>query len=106
MVCDLADLDSVRAFAASMNFGRIDALMLNAGLALNAAEKEPSYTKQGFELTFGTNHLGHFLLYQLLIDSVATPGRVVVTGSAAHDPESGGGKLGSKATLGDLSGLA
>jgi hypothetical protein len=57
----------------------------------------------------GTNHLGHFLLANLLKEnlakSTAPPGRLVVTGSPVHDPKSGGGDVGSTATLGDLAGL-
>lgn len=66
----------------------------------------------------GTNHLGHFLLANLLIDDLAwtadakastaaaaPPPRLVVTASPVHDPLSGGGNVGSKASLGDLGGL-
>lgn len=102
-VCDLADLSSVREFAKQAK--GIDTLVLNAGLALNTAEKEARRTKDGFELTIGTNHLGHFLLYKLLEPDMRSSSRVVVTASPVHDPLSGGGKVGSAATLGDLSGL-
>ncbi|KAJ1454901.1 hypothetical protein M885DRAFT_484184 [Pelagophyceae sp. CCMP2097] len=103
-VCDLADLASVRAFAASVQ--KVDTLVLNAGLAPNAADKEPKRTKDGFELTIGTNHLGHFLLYSLLEKQLQAPGkRLVVTASPVHDPKSGGGSVGSTAALGDLRGL-
>lgn len=104
-VCDLADLSSVRAFAKEAT--GLDTLVLNAGLALNTAEKEPRRTKDGFELTIGTNHLGHFLLYKLLEPDMLKRSsfRLVVTASPVHDPLSGGGKVGSAATLGDLSGL-
>lgn len=115
MVCDLANLSSVRTFAAAFKASKrpLDSLCLNAGLALNTADKEASRTADGFELTVGTNHLGHFLLAQLLADELATAAkreggqpRLVVTASPVHDPTSGGGAVGSKATLGDLSGLA
>ncbi len=104
-VCDLADLSSVRSFAKTVS--NVDVLVLNAGLALNTKDKEPTRTKDGFELTIGTNHLGHFLLYNLLEDRLAksSNARLVVTASPVHDPLSGGGKVGSMATLGDLKGL-
>jgi len=106
-VCDLADLGSVRTFAKTVK--GVDALVLNAGLALNTKDAAPTRTADGFELTIGTNHLGHFLLYNLLEKTLASAGgapRLVVTASPVHDPLSGGGKVGSTATLGDLSGLA
>uniref|UniRef100_A0A0G4HPZ5 Uncharacterized protein n=1 Tax=Chromera velia CCMP2878 TaxID=1169474 RepID=A0A0G4HPZ5_9ALVE len=109
MVCDLADLTSVRKFAAELKNARtpLDTLCLNAGLAMNTADTAPQRTRDGFELTIGTNHLGHFLLANLLKDALAKAEkpRVVVTASPVHDPNSGGGNVGSKATLGDLSGL-
>ena len=64
-VCDLADLSSVRSFAKTVS--NVDVLVLNAGLALNTKDKEPTRTKDGFELTIGTNHLGHFLLYNFCL---------------------------------------
>ena len=63
-VCDLADLKSVKAFAASVK--DVDTLVLNAGLALSTKDTAAQRTKQGFELTIGTNHLGHMALYELL----------------------------------------
>lgn len=54
----------------------------------------------------GTNHLGHFLLTNLLVDSLAPGARVVITASEVHNPASPGGSVGPGATLGDLRGLA
>lgn len=107
--CDLASLDSVRAFAASMNDGRkVDTLVMNAGLAHGQGDKEPVRTKDGFEETVGVNHLGHFLLADLmspiLVKSSSKP-RIVSTASPVHDPKSGGGDVGSPASLGTLSGM-
>jgi NAD(P)-dependent dehydrogenase (short-subunit alcohol dehydrogenase family) len=81
---DLADLDSVRSFAAAFTakHNRLDLLVNNAGVMVPPESK----TKQGFELQFGVNHLGHFALTGLLLDLLrAAPGaRVVSVSSAAH----------------------
>ncbi len=144
--CDLADMRSIRQFATRMaKRGPIDTLVLNAGVAMNQADKAPRRTADGcarrlrcrnacssmkalarraarrrmtlrrrcsprrrFELTIGTNHLGHFLLANLLLTAVAaSPSpRIVVTASPVHDPASGGGDVGAPATLGALKGLS
>ncbi|WP_113705232.1 oxidoreductase [Nonomuraea lactucae] len=76
---DLADLDSVRGFAAGVD-GRIDVLMNNAGVMMPPR----TLTRQGFELQFGANHLGHFALTGLLLDRLAEDGRVVTVSSDLH----------------------
>jgi NAD(P)-dependent dehydrogenase (short-subunit alcohol dehydrogenase family) len=76
---DLASLDSVRAFAASWT-GPIDLLINNAGVMIPPLTR----TADGFELQFGTNHLGHFALTNLLLPHVAPAGRVVTVSSDAH----------------------
>jgi NAD(P)-dependent dehydrogenase (short-subunit alcohol dehydrogenase family) len=65
-------------------------------------------TADGFEETIGVNHLGHFLLAQLLLPTLSksTRARLVITASPVHDPSSGGGDVGAPASLGDLAGLA
>lgn len=84
MHLDLADLDSVHHFADSYRerWRTLDILINNAGVMVPPFRQ----TKDGFELQFGTNHLGHFALAGRLIDTIlATPGaRVVVVSSAAH----------------------
>ncbi|WP_188193866.1 oxidoreductase [Nonomuraea sp. SYSU D8015] len=77
---DLADLASVREFAAGVD--TVDLLINNAGV-LSGSRQE---TKDGFELQFGTNHLGHFALTGLLLPKLlARPGaRVVTVSSDAH----------------------
>jgi NAD(P)-dependent dehydrogenase (short-subunit alcohol dehydrogenase family) len=81
LTLDLADLDSVSACARSFMEGhdRLDLLIDNAGVMVPPLSR----TKQGFELQFGTNHLGHFALTGRLLPLVAkTPGsRVVVVSS-------------------------
>ncbi|MGP8303006.1 oxidoreductase [Streptomyces inhibens] len=74
---DLADLASVRAFAAAWQ-GTLDLLINNAGV-MNVPE---SRTKDGFERQFGTNHLGHFALTNLLLPHLTD--RVVTVASGAH----------------------
>ena len=80
---DLADLQSVRSCAAAF-LGRgepLHVLVNNAGVG-----GMRGLTKQGFELMFGVNHLGHFALTQLLLDRLASsaPSRVVTVASDAH----------------------
>lgn len=78
---DLADLDSVAAFAARQS-GRLDLLVNNAGLmAIDEAR-----TAQGVEMQFGVNHLGHFALTARLLPLLlATPGaRVATMSSMGH----------------------
>jgi len=80
---DLASFASVRAAAAAfLDFDLpLHVLLNNAGLA-----GQPGLTDDGFERTFGVNHLGHFLLTQLLLDRLRAsgPARVVQVASAAH----------------------
>ncbi len=80
---DLADLGSVRACAESFlaRGEPLDVLVNNAGVA-----GVRGLTRQGFELMFGVNHLGHFLLTQLLLDRLVSsaPARVVTVASDAH----------------------
>jgi NAD(P)-dependent dehydrogenase (short-subunit alcohol dehydrogenase family) len=81
---DLTSLDSVRAAADQLRAEHesIDLLINNAGVMMTPK----STTKDGFELQFGTNHLGHFALTNLLLDRVlATPGsRIVTVSSQGH----------------------
>ncbi len=74
---DLADLSSVREFAAGWH-GDLDLLINNAGV-MNTPEAR---TKDGFETQFGTNHLGHFALTNLLLPHITD--RVVTLSSTAH----------------------
>ena len=81
---DLTSLDSVRAAAAELRAGypRIDLLICNAGVMYPPKQT----TRNGFELQFGTNHLGHFALTGLLLDRMLpVPGsRVVMVSSVGH----------------------
>ncbi len=81
---DLASFDSIKncADAYRKQFGQLDILINNAGLITNNLQ----FTKEGFELQIGVNHLGHFLLTKSLIDlleKAKTP-RIVNVSSKAH----------------------
>ncbi len=84
MLCDLGDMRDIRRFTDEFKerYGRLDILVNNAGvITLDRRE-----TKDGFELQFGVNHLGHFLLTLRLIDIMPehSGARIVVVGSGAH----------------------
>jgi len=81
---DLTSLDSVRAAARQLasDYDRIDLLINNAGVMYTPK----SNTKDGFELQFGTNHLGHFAFTGLLLDRLlpVAGSRVVTVSSVGH----------------------
>jgi light-dependent protochlorophyllide reductase len=84
---DLAVLASVRSFPdrlAAAQAAPLDAVVCNAGVQL---ARGPRLTADGFELTFATNHLGHFLLVHRLVDRLAPDARIVVVSSGTHNPE-------------------
>lgn len=80
---ELGDLDSVRRCAETFLARGLPLHLLinNAGLA-----GARGFTKSGFELAFGVNHVGHFLLTRLLLDRMkaSTPARIVTVASKAH----------------------
>ena len=84
MKLDLADLDSVKNFAENFKkeYSKLDLLINNAGVMIPPYTK----TKDGFELQFGTNHLGHFALTAQLLDVLKKTknARVVNESSIAH----------------------
>lgn len=95
MLADLTSLASVRKLAADFKakYSRLDVLLNNAGLIIDRRK----VTTDGFEATFATNHLSHFLLTNLLLDMLTSSGaaRVVNVSSEAH-------RMGSLGFLDDL----
>jgi NAD(P)-dependent dehydrogenase (short-subunit alcohol dehydrogenase family) len=83
---ELTSAEGVRAFVDTFHaLGRpLHLLVNNAGVFLKA--KQPAHAPSGFELGFATNHLGPFLLTNLLIDDLvrAAPSRVVIVSSSMH----------------------
>ena len=109
---DLASLDSVRQFVEDFRAtGRsLEALVCNAAIYL-PLEKEPQRSQDGYELSVATNHLGHFLLCNLMIEdlkkSPAPEKRLVILGTVTANPKEIGGKIPIPAPpdLGDLQGM-
>jgi NAD(P)-dependent dehydrogenase (short-subunit alcohol dehydrogenase family) len=86
MRLDLASLASIRAFTdalAERADPPLKAIVCNAGIQVVSGL---SHTEDGFETTFGVNHLGHFLLVNRLLKRLVTPARVVFVASGTHDP--------------------
>ncbi|KAJ5291263.1 hypothetical protein N7478_000514 [Penicillium angulare] len=86
MKLDLSSLSQIRKFVTnweSKNLLPISSLVFNAALQFPGAAE---YTEDGFEKTFGINHVGHALLFSLLRPHLADTARVVITGSGTHDP--------------------
>jgi light-dependent protochlorophyllide reductase len=88
MGLDLGSIESVRAFAREIVAADVPlrALVCNAGLQVSTG---PRLSPDGFELTFAVNHLGHFLLANLLLERLIAnaPARIVVVASGVHDPK-------------------
>jgi protochlorophyllide reductase len=78
---DLASLASVRAAADVLGDRPLSGLVCNAGVQISSGFRR---TGDGFEETFATNHLGHFLLTTLLLDRLAESARIVVVSSGTH----------------------
>jgi NAD(P)-dependent dehydrogenase (short-subunit alcohol dehydrogenase family) len=92
MPLDLASLQSVRTFGKAL---AEDGLPPLYGLVCNAVSgsSRVEYTQEGFEMTFGTGHLGHFLLAHLLLRMMRDDGRIVFVSSDQHDPPGFVGKI-------------
>lgn len=84
---DLADLTSVRAFPDALDAAGLPplgAIVANAGIQYRDRRH---VTADGFEATFGTNHLGHFVLIRLLLPALARDGRIAIVASGVHKPQ-------------------
>jgi protochlorophyllide reductase len=110
---DFGDLESVRAgvetLVGSLS-GELDALVCNAAV-YKPRLKQPERSPQGYEISMATNHLGHFLLIQMLMESLKASShpsrRVVILGTVTANSKELGGKIPipAPADLGDLSGF-
>ncbi|KAL7102270.1 hypothetical protein ACP275_08G109000 [Erythranthe tilingii] len=111
MHLDLASLESVRQFVETFRRSErsLDVLVCNAAVYFPTA-KEPSFSADGFELSVGTNHLGHFLLSRLLLEDLKKSDhqqrRHIIVGSITGNTNTLAGNVPPKANLGDLRGLA
>jgi protochlorophyllide reductase len=107
---DLGSLDSVRRFVNNfriMNMS-LDALVCNAAIYMPLL-KEPLRSPEGYELSMTTNHLGHFLLCNLMLEdlkkSTYSDRRMVILGTVTHNPDELGGKIPPRPDLGNFEGF-
>ncbi|MEI6441956.1 MAG: protochlorophyllide reductase [Nostocales cyanobacterium ELA583] len=111
MQIDLGSLESVRQFVNNFRAtGKsLEALVCNAAIYMPLI-KEPLFSPEGFELTVTTNHLGHFLLCNLMLPdlqkSPAADKRLVILGTVTHNPDELGGKIPPRPDLGNFEGFA
>lgn len=112
MQIDLASLESVRQFVNNFRASgkSLDALVCNAAVYLPLL-KEPMRSAEGYELSVATNHLGHFLLCNLMLEDLKKSSypdrRLVILGTVTANPKELGGKIPIPAPpdLGDLQGF-
>lgn len=112
MLLDLSSLESVRQFVSTFRASGklLDALVCNAAVYLPLL-KEPMRSADGYEISVATNHLGHFLLCNLLLDdlrrSPSRDKRLVILGTVTANPKELGGKIPIPAPpdLGDMQGM-
>jgi protochlorophyllide reductase len=111
MHIDLASLESVRQFVKDFRASgkSLDALVCNAAIYMPLL-KEPLRSPEGFELSVATNHLGHFLLCNLMMEdlkhSSSSDPRLVILGTVTHNPDELGGKIPPRPDLGNFEGFA
>lgn len=111
MHIDLGSLQSVRQFVKNFRASgkSLDALVCNAAIYMPLL-KEPLRSPEGYELNVATNHLGHFLLCNLMLEdlkkSSSSKPRLVILGTVTHNPKELGGKIPPRPDLGNLKGFA
>lgn len=107
---DTASLESVKNFVKSFReTGRtLEAVVCNAAIYMPLL-KEPLRSPEGYELSMATNHLGHFLLCNLMLEdlkkSPAPEKRMVILGTVTHNPDELGGKIPPRPDLGKFEGF-
>ncbi|MFM7439982.1 MAG: protochlorophyllide reductase [Snowella sp.] len=107
---DLGSLDSVRRFVNNFRIMNmtLDALVCNAAIYMPLI-KEPLRSPEGYELSMTTNHLGHFLLCNLMLEdlkkSTYRDRRLVILGTVTHNPDELGGKIPPRPDLGNFEGF-
>jgi len=108
MPIDLASLESVRQFVKTFRESgkSLDALVCNAAIYMPLI-KEPLRSPEGYELSVATNHLGHFLLCNLMLDDLkhSSDPRLVILGTVTHNPDELGGKIPPRPDLGNFEGF-
>lgn len=110
MHLDLGELGSVHQFVKTFrDSGKsLDALVCNAAIYMPLL-KAPLYSPDGYELSVATNHLGHFLLCNLMLDDLKHSGsgdpRLVILGTVTHNPDELGGKIPPRPDLGNFEGF-
>lgn len=85
MEIDTSSLESVKNFVTNYknsSYGKIYALVCNAGIGGHCSGK----SKEGYDIIFATNHLGHYLLVNSLVPQMEENGRIVIVSSDMHDP--------------------
>ncbi|HAS44819.1 MAG TPA: dehydrogenase [Microscillaceae bacterium] len=81
---DLASFNSIRKFCKALPTNNLYGIICNAGLTYSTPTR---FTQDGVEETFGVNHLGHFLMVNLLLSQAQNLQRIAVVASDAHNPE-------------------
>jgi protochlorophyllide reductase len=111
MKLELGSLQSVRDFVDNLKAFKLarplNHLICNAAV-YKPTDPKPAWTDDGFEMSMGVNHLGHFLLVHLLLDDMARAknARVCIVGSITGNTNTvGGGLVYPQADLGNLQGL-
>jgi len=107
---DLASMESVKRFVQNFRARELtlDALLCNAAIYMPLL-KEPLRSPEGFELSMATNHLGHFLLANIMLEDLkrsnSNDPRLVILGTVTHNPDELGGKIPPRPDLGNFEGF-